>query len=73
MPLARHDGTAPRSKDYLMDVSTHMPLARHDLTGKESDNLTEVSTHMPLARHDVASAASIALASSFYSHASCEA
>ena len=33
-------------------VSTHMPLARHDLKQYTDTRFTEVSTHMPLARHD---------------------
>ena len=53
MPLARHDSslieyTLPR------EVSTHMPLARHDaLVGVVSKPRLFVSTHMPLARHDM--------------------
>ena len=34
-------------------VSTHMPLARHDMNTDEVKEFLEVSTHMPLARHDV--------------------
>ena len=34
-------------------VSTHMPLARHDVPGESYYYMAqEVSTHMPLARHD---------------------
>ena len=33
-------------------VSTHMPLARHDVQGVGEYHGTPVSTHMPLARHD---------------------
>ena len=33
-------------------VSTHMPLARHDVTNYYNDPYLTVSTHMPLARHD---------------------
>ena len=33
-------------------VSTHMPLARHDLSCVVSVLTLTVSTHMPLARHD---------------------
>ena len=34
-------------------VSTHMPLARHDINENRLSSLSSVSTHMPLARHDV--------------------
>ena len=34
-------------------VSTHMPLARHDLSAICCANSFRVSTHMPLARHDL--------------------
>ena len=30
MPLARHDAADPKYMMY-MDISTHMPLARHDV------------------------------------------
>ena len=34
-------------------ISTHMPLARHDVTSVIDDVVfLEISTHMPLARHD---------------------
>ena len=33
-------------------VSTHMPLARHDLFLRIKHGHSTVSTHMPLARHD---------------------
>ena len=34
-------------------VSTHMPLARHDMIERQTLNELFVSTHMPLARHDI--------------------
>ena len=34
------------------DVSTHMPLARHDAKRANTRMAALVSTHMPLARHD---------------------
>ena len=34
------------------DVSTHMPLARHDDLVGQFPAMVSVSTHMPLARHD---------------------
>ena len=52
MPLARHDILFTNMVNSS-EVSTHMPLARHDgekhlyIFGKSI-----VSTHMPLARHD---------------------
>ena len=37
----------------ILPVSTHMPLARHDLaTVNQLQKSVDVSTHMPLARHD---------------------
>ena len=36
----------------FLSISTHMPLARHDLCHNVSFRLTDISTHMPLARHD---------------------
>ena len=36
------------------EVSTHMPLARHDAVCRNCPTCTDVSTHMPLARHDEA-------------------
>ena len=33
-------------------ISTHMPLARHDIQFRQSCNACQISTHMPLARHD---------------------
>ena len=33
-------------------VSTHMPLARHDIISSYPPFFLWVSTHMPLARHD---------------------
>ena len=44
-----HTVHLPQSK---ISVSTHMPLARHDLYAKSVGTMMEVSTHMPLARHD---------------------
>ena len=40
-----------RQRDMDLQVSTHMPLARHDVYTDNSVFLI-VSTHMPLARHD---------------------
>ena len=37
---------------HIFSVSTHMPLARHDLASKFASSRLDVSTHMPLARHD---------------------
>ena len=34
------------------EVSTHMPLARHDKGMEAGKRILFVSTHMPLARHD---------------------
>ena len=34
------------------EVSTHMPLARHDFDAPFQNKDDNVSTHMPLARHD---------------------
>ena len=52
MPLARHD-LPPLGLLGLPGVSTHMPLARHDIiTPFIKIFPTFVSTHMPLARHD---------------------
>ena len=40
----------------VLEVSTHMPLARHDALDPDSQAYAiQVSTHMPLARHDVVS------------------
>ena len=36
----------------VYSVSTHMPLARHDILSWKHHTLHIVSTHMPLARHD---------------------
>ena len=36
----------------MLQVSTHMPLARHDTACKPIAEQQGVSTHMPLARHD---------------------
>ena len=36
----------------LLYVSTHMPLARHDMVFYTRVAYVRVSTHMPLARHD---------------------
>ena len=54
-------------------VSTHMPLARHDVSNCVSLPDLSVSTHMPLARHDTVAADIWYVMLSFYSHASCEA
>ena len=40
---------------HIRNVSTHMPLARHDLEAMLEDCKRRVSTHMPLARHDFSS------------------
>ncbi len=56
-----------------VQVSTHMPLARHDDGENEKNIETEVSTHMPLARHDHIAQFVTTTKFSFYSHASCEA
>ena len=40
------------SENALVKVSTHMPLARHDLVHWNKSVSKTVSTHMPLARHD---------------------
>ena len=37
---------------YADIVSTHMPLARHDVKAGLVEPVGSVSTHMPLARHD---------------------
>ena len=42
--LAEHDSS--------LQVSTHMPLARHDTLCHRAEQGIYVSTHMPLARHD---------------------
>ena len=61
--------------DHIMNgrVSTHMPLARHDIRKEGKWANSEVSTHMPLARHDKQKDDARAAYISFYSHASCEA
>ena len=38
--------------NLLTGVSTHMPLARHDINVNNVFHINAVSTHMPLARHD---------------------
>ena len=43
---------AQLSKESLVRVSTHMPLARHDPVINAPIASSFVSTHMPLARHD---------------------
>ena len=43
----------PRAKIIPTNVSTHMPLARHDPVDYTDSIVAIVSTHMPLARHDV--------------------
>ena len=40
------------SRNIKTSVSTHMPLARHDVNMDAVDRPSRVSTHMPLARHD---------------------
>ena len=55
------------------DVSTHMPLARHDQIACSRCGRVDVSTHMPLARHDGAYETAVEHLHGFYSHASCEA
>ena len=54
-------------------ISTHMPLARHDLAILNIIYRFFISTHMPLARHDDDSIIYTNDALNFYSHASCEA
>ena len=44
-------GAAVRIRVYP-HVSTHMPLARHDVWLGKIKRTVGVSTHMPLARHD---------------------
>ena len=41
-----------KEKRLPVNVSTHMPLARHDYDIPASYVVGIVSTHMPLARHD---------------------
>ena len=65
-----------RLADIFLDavkVSTHMPLARHDIYVEVKAAVCGVSTHMPLARHDYSADALTVDEYSFYSHASCEA
>ena len=56
------------------DISTHMPLARHDIFSPilHFDKM-KISTHMPLARHDAYILLHVHSVLHFYSHASCEA
>ena len=54
-------------------ISTHMPLARHDMGNISMSGGEAISTHMPLARHDVTCVDLNAVVHNFYSHASCEA
>ena len=42
-----------QQRSTFFTVSTHMPLARHDINGLPELHRQRVSTHMPLARHDV--------------------
>ena len=42
-----------RDASAFVDISTHMPLARHDIRDVDAKNFISISTHMPLARHDV--------------------
>ena len=37
---------------FFINISTHMPLARHDAPQTTRRLLLQISTHMPLARHD---------------------
>ena len=58
----------------LADVSTHMPLTRHDISIYVCISKRIVSTHMPLTRHDVyRSLMQTQIPARFYSHASYEA
>ena len=41
------------TKNDIINISTHMPLARHDLLFKPIQIICLISTHMPLARHDI--------------------
>ena len=41
-----------QQRSTFFTVSTHMPLARHDINGLPELHRQRVSTHMPLARHD---------------------
>ena len=52
MPLARHDLESCWNEREEVNVSTHMPLARHDSLNIINGYTRAVSTHMPLARHD---------------------
>ena len=66
--------TAPQTtRRLLLQISTHMPLARHDLTSYMSFIQHTISTHMPLARHDDSLKVYASNGFYFYSHASCEA
>ena len=40
------------SSVHIPNVSTHMPLTRHDYTADTVVIIITVSTHMPLTRHD---------------------
>ena len=50
--LLRGMTAAGGSQETNDDISTHMPLARHDVTNMADFRHLEISTHMPLARHD---------------------
>ena len=39
--------------DVFTIISTHMPLARHDMRSLARSTYFGISTHMPLARHDI--------------------
>ena len=60
-------------RGIVLEVSTHMPLARHDLGMMLAVHRASVSTHMPLARHDFGAYIYWYAKNGFYSHASCEA
>ena len=71
--LLRGMTVASTQHRFFLNVSTHMPLARHDASVGLSAAQNMVSTHMPLARHDLVDGKLMCIVSSFYSHASCEA
>ena len=56
-----------------LQISTHMPLARHDAKTLSGCGAQWISTHMPLARHDKEDKPAKEDIENFYSHASCEA
>ena len=63
----------PYDYEHSIEVSTHMPLARHDAVAFAPILTVVVSTHMPLARHDFITGVFTGNWKRFYSHASCEA